>query len=330
VSTDIKRVLAYSTMSQLGYMMLAIGVGAMSAGMFHLFNHAFFKAVLFLGAGSVIHLVGTTEMFEMGNLRNWRPVAFVTMTVAALSLAGIFPLSGFWSKDEILVATLTSTHLSDVGRTLLFLLALATVFLTAFYMFRVIFVTFGGTYRGHAHEHPEPWTMTIPLLVLLVPTIVSGFLGSPLLGNPFASFIEEQAAPAGFRFDIAALSTLFAVAGIFVAWVMYGHGRIDAGAAVAARVRPLHTLLYNGYYIDHLYNWISVRLVLGIAWLAARFDNLVIDGAVNGIGVAFVQLGSGLRRAQSGQVQTYAWVLFAGAITLAGLAALPLLLGVRR
>jgi NADH-quinone oxidoreductase subunit L len=197
-------------------------------------------------------------------------------------------------------------------------------------MFRVIFLTFGGTYRGHAHEHPEPWTMTAPLLVLLVPTIVSGFLGSPLLGNPFASFIEEHAASSPFRFDIALLSTFFAVAGIVVAWVMYGQGRIDAGAAVAARMRPLYTLLYNGYYVDHLYNWITGRLVLGIGRLTARFDSLVIDGAVNGIGVAFVQLGSGLRRAQSGQVQTYAWVLFAGAITLAAFAALPLLLGVGR
>jgi len=330
ISRDIKRVLAYSTMSQLGYMMLAIGVGAMSAGMFHLFNHAFFKALLFLGAGSVIHLVGTNDMFEMGGLRHRRPVAFLTMTVAALSLAGLFPLSGFWSKDEILVAVATTQHLGDVGRTLLYLLALATVFLTAFYMFRAIYLIYGGRYRGHAPDHPEPWTMTVPLLVLLVPTIVSGFWGSPLLGNAFATFMEGHAAPTAFRLDIALVSTGIALAGIYLAWMMYGGGKTESGAYATKQLRPLYTLLDNRYYVDHLYNWIAGRLVLGIAWLAARFDSLVVDGAVNGIGAAVVGLGSELRRVQTGQVQTYAWALFAGAITLAAVAALPLILGARR
>ena len=330
VSRDIKRVLAYSTMSQLGYMMLAIGVGAMSAGMFHLFNHAFFKALLFLGAGSVIHLVGTNDLFEMGGLRRWRPVAFLTMTVAALSLAGVWPLSGFWSKDEILVATATTGHLSDPGRTLLYLLALATVFLTAFYMFRVIFLTFSGLYRGQAHDHPEPWSMTVPLMVLLVPTIVSGFWGSPLFGNAFAAFIEGHPVHTEFSLVTAVVSTAIAMAGIWLAWMMYGGGKTEPGAYVTAQLRPLHTLLDNRYYVDHLYNWIAGRLVLGIAWLAARFDSIVVDGAVNGIGAAVVEFGSGLRRAQTGQVQTYAWVLFAGAITLAAAAALPLIFGMRR
>ncbi len=330
VSRDIKRVLAYSTMSQLGYMMLGIGVGAMSAGMFHLFNHAFFKALLFLGAGSVIHLVDTNDMFEMGGLRHWRPVAFITMTVAALSLAGVFPLSGFWSKDEILVATATTPNLSEVGRSLLYLLALATVFLTAFYMFRVIFLTFGGRYRGHAHEHPEPWTMTIPLIVLLVPSILSGFWGSPLFGGAFGSFIGEPTTPMQFRFDVAVLSTAIAIGGIYLAWMMYGGGKTEAGAAATARLRPLHTLLDNRYYIDHIYNWIAGGIILGIASLATRFDALVVDGAINGIGETIVGVGAGLRRAQTGQVQTYAWVLFAGAITLAAIAALPVLLGVGR
>ncbi len=330
VSRDIKRVLAYSTMSQLGYMMLAIGVGAMSAGMFHLFNHAFFKALLFLGAGSVIHLVGTNDLFEMGGLRHRRPVAYVTMTVAALSLAGIFPLSGFWSKDEILVAVATTAHLSEAGRTLLYLLALATVFLTAFYMFRVIFLTFGGRYRGHAHEHPEPWSMTAPLLILLIPTIVSGFWGSPLFGNAFAGFIDEHPLHTEFSFLTAATYQAVAGAGIWLAGMMYAGGRTEPGAYATAHLRPLHSLLDNRYYVDHLYNWAAGRLVLGIAWLAERFDTAVVDGAVNGIGATVVDLGSRLRRAQTGQVQTYAWVMFAGAITLAVAAALPFILGTRR
>jgi NADH-quinone oxidoreductase subunit L len=328
-ATDIKRVLAYSTMSQLGYMMLAIGVGAMAAGMFHLFNHAFFKALLFLGAGSVIHLVGTNELFEMGGLRQLRPVAYVTMTVAALSLAGIFPLSGFWSKDEILIATATTEHLSDAGRIVLYLLGLATVFLTAFYMFRVIFLTFLGANRGHAREHAEPWTMTVPLLVLLVPTIITGLWGAPLFGSAFAGFIEEHPVASEFSFGTAAASTGLAVVGIWVAWTMYGGGEL-AGAGMAARFPSVHALLVNRYYVDHLYNWIVGQVVLGIAWLTTRFDTLIIDGAVNGIGAALVAAAGGLRRAQTGQVQTYAWVLFAGAITLAAVAALPLLLGIRR
>jgi NADH-quinone oxidoreductase subunit L len=330
VSRDIKRVLAYSTMSQLGYMMLGIGVGAMSAGIFHLFNHAFFKALLFLGAGSVIHLVDTNDMFEMGGLRRWRPVAFVTMTVAALSLAGIFPLSGFWSKDEILVATATTDVLSPAGRTILYLLALATVFLTAFYMFRVIFLTFSGQYRGHAHEHPEPWSMTLPLLVLLVPTIFSGFWGAPLFGAAFQTFVEQHPATTSFRVDTAAISTLIALGGIYLAWTMYGGGKLEPGRAATARFGPLHSLLDNRYYVDNIYNWIAGHLVLGIAWAASRFDTLVVDGAVNGVGAVVVGAGRGLRRAQTGQVQTYAWVLFAGAIALAAVAALPLLLGMGR
>ncbi len=329
VSPDIKRVLAYSTVSQLGYMMLAIGAGAMSAGIFHLFNHAFFKALLFLGAGSVIHLVGTNDLFQMGGLRRWRPVAFLTMTVAALSLAGVFPLSGFWSKDEVLAAVATSSRLDEPVRSVLFLLGLITVFLTAFYMFRVVFLTFGGTYRGRAHDHPESPTMTVPLLILLVPTIGSGFWGAPVLGNPFGAFLEGHSVAGGMHLEIAFGSTAIAVAGIFLAWIMYGGGKVQPAAAMSARLRPIHTLLLNRYYMDHLYGWIMGRLVLGVGWLAARFDDLVVDGAVNGVGTAAVAAGAALRRAQSGQLQTYAWVLFAGVVALAALVALPLVIGGR-
>jgi NADH-quinone oxidoreductase subunit L len=329
VSPDIKRVLAFSTVSQLGYMMLAIGAGAMSAGIFHLFNHAFFKALLFLGAGSVIHLVGTNNLFEMGGLRRWRPVAFVTMTIAALSLAGVFPFSGFWSKDEVLAAVATSTGLGEPGRSILFLFALITVFLTAFYMFRVIFLTFGGNYRGHEHYHPESPTMWIPLLLLTVPTVASGFWGAPMFANAFEAFIEGHPVTPSFHIEIAAGSTILALAGIALAWFMYRGGRMETAAALTARFRPVYSLLMERYYMDHFYNWIVERLVMGIGSLAARFDSLVVDGVVNGVGAASVAAGTSLRRAQSGQLQTYAWVLFAGVVVLAALVALPLIVGGR-
>lgn len=317
VSRDIKRVLAYSTISQLGYMLLGIGMGAMAAGMFHLFNHAFFKALLFLAAGSVIHLVSTNDMFEMGGLRRWRQVAAVTMLIGSLSLAGIFPLSGFWSKDEILAAS--------TDRPLLFALALATVFLTAFYMFRVLCLTFLGSYRGHARDHPEPPSMTIPLIVLMVPSIFSGVWGAPFLNNPFGTFLgDPHTAP--FRPEIAILSNLVALGGIGLAWWMYRAGRIDAAAGMAARCRWFYSWLANRYYMDHLYNWLVRRVVLGFATLATWFDAAVVDGMVNGVGATAIGVGTSLRRAQSGQVQTYAWVLFAGLVTLALVFALPLAL----
>ncbi|MPZ15038.1 MAG: NADH-quinone oxidoreductase subunit L [Chloroflexi bacterium] len=326
VSTDIKRVLAYSTASQLGYMMLGIGAGAMAAGMFHLVNHAFFKALLFLCAGSIIHLVNTNDLFEMGGLRRWRPVTFVAMTVAALSLAGIPPLSGFWSKDEILGAA-AGVH------PVLYLAALVTGFLTAFYMFRAVFLAFAGTSRGDAHAHAEPASMTIPLLALLVPTVVSGFWGAPFLGNPFGAFLEGYGEGHGlaatFHFDVAALSTLLGVGGVLLAWAMYGGGNLHRGRAVAARVRPLYEIVANRYYVDHVYNWVAGRLVLGIAWLASQFDQTVVDGVVNGIGTVGVASGATLRRVQSGQVQLYAWVLFAGVVAIAVALVLPMLTGGR-
>ncbi len=173
VMTDIKRVLAYSTISQLGYMMLGLGVGGVAIGIFHLFNHAFFKALLFLGAGSVNHATGTFDMRLMGGLRKVMPWTYATFLIASLSLAGIWPLSGFWSKDEILAASLQS-------QPILFALAMITVFMTAFYMFRVVFLTFGGEYRGgspeaHSKPHESPSVMVMPMVVLAILAVVSGF-----------------------------------------------------------------------------------------------------------------------------------------------------------
>lgn len=313
VSTDIKRVLAYSTVSQLGYMFLGIGVGAMSAGIFHLFNHAFFKALLFLCAGSVIHLVHTNDLFRMGGLRQWRPTSYLAMTVAALSLAGLFPLSGFWSKDEILTAT------AAANQPILFLLATATVFLTAFYMFRVIFLTFTGAYRGQEAlgEHPEPASMTIPLFLLLVPSIASGLLGAPPWGNALGAFLEGHPVPSQFRPEVAGISTIMALGGISLAWAMYGRGSATLAVILTNRARPIYRWLLDGYYLDRLYNWLAGGVVLGLGWLAARFDASIVDGAASGTGAAAISLGSSVRRLQSGQLQAYAWALFAGMLVLA-------------
>jgi NADH-quinone oxidoreductase subunit L len=317
VSADIKRVLAYSTMSQLGYMMMAIGVGAMGAGMFHLFNHAFFKALLFLGAGSVIHLTGTNDMHEMGGLARWRPITFVTMLIAALALAGIPPLSGFWSKDEILVAA--ADH-----RPVLYYLGVITTGLTAFYMFRALFLTFTGSYRGEAHPHREPPAMTIPLLILVIPAIVSGLWGSPFVGSTFGEFLEPgHATHAAIRMDVAGPSTAVAVLGLVLAFVLYGNGRHPLGVSLPGALRPFFDLPAHRYYVDHFYNWIAGRMVLGIGWLANWIDSRIIDAVVNGVGRAGILAGGALRQVQSGEVQLYAWVLLAGVILLGLLVAVP-------
>jgi NADH-quinone oxidoreductase subunit L len=308
---DIKRVLAFSTMSQLGYMMLAIGLGAMAAGMFHLFTHAFFKALLFLGAGSVIHAVHSNDMREMGGLGALRPITYVTMFIAAMALAGIPPLSGFWSKDEILVA-------AAGGQPVLYGLALVTVGLTAFYMFRAIFLTFTGSYRGHAERHHEPVIMPLVLLILLVPTFASGLWGSPLVAHTFGSFLDptHAAYPAAIRFDVAGLSTGAAILGLVLAFALYGAGRNPAGVPLAGALRPFYGLLAQRYYVDQLYDWIAGRLVIGIGWGMNWIDTRIVDGAVNGIGRAAIGAGGALRRMQSGELQLYAWVLLAGVVVL--------------
>jgi NADH-quinone oxidoreductase subunit L len=324
VANDIKRVLAYSTVSQLGYMMLAIGLGAVAAGMFHLVNHAFFKALLFLCAGSVIHLMGTNDMFAMGGLRRERPLTFWATVIAALSLAGIVPLSGFWSKDEIITAAATSA--SPVGGILL-VAAMVTVFLTAAYMFRVVLLTFGGPNRGHPHEHPEPGSMAVVLAILIVPSAFTGLVLGPLFGHQFANFLEggHLEAPI-FNVGLAALSTAVAVGGILVAWWLYGDGRLEPARNLARRFSGVNDLLANRYYLDHLYNWVAGQVVLGLAWVANRFDLAAIDRVVNGVGGSLAGAGRGLRTVQTGQVQTYGWALLAGALGLALITAVPLVL----
>jgi NADH-quinone oxidoreductase subunit L len=333
VNNDIKRVLAFSTVSQLGYMMLALGAGGLAAGMFHLFTHAFFKALLFLGAGSVIHSTGTNDIRDMGGLRRSMPITWATMGLGALSLAG-FPLfSGFWSKDEVI------SQAALGGGPLLLAFAVITVFLTAFYTFRMYFLTFHGVYRGGedaAHSTAEPhehvvrphesdgW-MTVPLIVLAIPTVVVGFWGSPLLGNGFQHFLEgrdfQEAVP---NLPLAILGAVLALAGIGVAWLFYGM-RTTYAVDFGRRFQPVYTLLLNRYYIDEFYMWLIDKLVLATSTGLALFDRQGLDTAFDWLADLFRLGGRGLRTVQTGRVQNYGLVLFGGIALIAILLVVPLI-----
>ncbi|MHB1005064.1 MAG: NADH-quinone oxidoreductase subunit L [Chloroflexota bacterium] len=345
VVTDIKRVMAYSTISQLGYMMLGLGAagliagGGVVAGISHLTNHAFFKALLFLGAGSVIHATGSQDMDEMGGLFGKMKITALTLLVASLSLAGVVPFSGFWSKDEILSEALRSGHIE------LFAVGLLVALMTAFYIFRMWLRTFtgplrapasagghGGTHAassGHddhsAHAssshtghdrgvHESPWVMTIPLILLAIPSAISGLLGAPMLGNWYGHFLEG----ANFHATeldpfVAGGSTLAALLGIGTAFATYRWGLISA-PAVQRAFAPVHALLINKWYLDDLYLWLIHHVVLGVSNLFQVFDLAVIDGIVNGVGRALAGAGSALRAAQTGRVQNYGVAFFGGVV----------------
>jgi NADH-quinone oxidoreductase subunit L len=297
VQNDIKRVLAYSTISQLGYMFLACGVGAFGAGIFHLMTHAFFKALLFLGAGSVIHaLSGEQDMRKMGALREKIPTTFWTFFVATLAIAGLPPLAGFVSKDEILWQSFAGPY----GHRLLWAIGWITAGMTAFYMFRLLFLTFFGSSRvppeveHHVHESPE--TMLTPLRILAVLSIIGGFVGWPylLLGsnrlerflepvfeNPRA--LEARAYSHGLEFGLMALSVAVAVLGIYIAYQMY-QKQPRLPERVAAAVGSGYRLLLNKYYVDELYDALFVNRAKDLGDAAAAFDLVVVDGGVNGVG----------------------------------------------
>ena len=319
VMTDIKRVLAYSTISQLGYMMLGLGAGGVAIGIFHLFNHAFFKALLFLGAGSVNHSTGTFDMREMGGLRKFMPWTYATFVIGSLSLAGIWPLSGFWSKDEILIE---SMH----NQPILFILAMITVFMTAFYMFRVIFMTFGGEYRGggpesHGKPHESPSVMVTPMVILAILAVVSGLWNvtgqfGALMGHGHTKGIIE-----GF-FGIFAsplpwLSLILAGAGILLAYAIYSAKWLSA-ERIGSFFKPLYTLFIRKYWMDELYEDIIVRKVL-IGGLFAGFqliDTNVIDGVVNGVANTAMASGKAIRRAYTGQLQLYGLFIGIGILAI--------------
>jgi NADH-quinone oxidoreductase subunit L len=325
VQTDIKRVLAYSTISQLGYMFVGVGVGAYAAGIFHLVTHALFKALLFLGAGSVIHgLSGEQDLRKMGGLAPRMMTTTVTFLIGAFGLAGVPPLAGFFSKDEILASTFHEQHY------LLWLLLTAGAFMTAFYTFRLVFLAFFGGPRmskevAH-HIHESPATMTVPLILLAIGTVVTGLaVGIPSSqGTPFARFLApvlpHSAAEhgAGLAFSLLLLSAVVAIAGVALAWHVYG--RSPGRAATVGRARNrVHKLLLGKYYVDELYDVLFVRPIYRLSlWLARVFDPGVVDGAVNGTATAVLAWARGLRRVQTGFVMNYALGILLGAVAVVG------------
>jgi NADH-quinone oxidoreductase subunit L len=339
--TDIKKVLAYSTVSQLGYMFMACGVGAFSAGIFHLMTHAFFKGLLFLAAGSVIHGVGgEQDMRKMGGLRTYMPWTFATMGVATLAIAGIPPLAGFWSKDEILWQAYNSSWVY-------WLIGVITAFITSFYMFRLMYMTFGGEYRGaavqaahghddHAHgdyhgePHESPWVMLGPLVVLAILSVVGGFVG---YGNRFEHFLapvfqgasavapesSPETAKSTLEYLLMAVSISVAGLGWFLAYLLYSR-RPQLPARIAASLGSLYTAVLHKYYIDELYAALFVKpLIEGsttILWHG--IDQDVIDATVNNSAAAAREISDNARHMQSGNLRSYAaWVAAGGAIVIA-------------
>jgi len=327
--TDIKRVLAYSTVSQLGYMFVAVGVGACSAAMFHLMTHAFFKALLFLGAGSVIHAMsGEQDMMRMGGLRKSIPITYTTMLIAALAISGIPPLAGFFSKDEILWSAWMHGH------PIVWFVGFVVAGMTAFYMFRLIFLTFFGSQHfseEHHHAHESPFSMTIPLVVLAVLSIVGGFYGLPaLLGvgeNSFFRFLEPSLAlayhpaieelPHSLEWIFAGASVLIACLGIYLAFSIYIlHPEVLA--KLAGKVKGLHKLLVQKYYVDEIYDTVIIKpMMTGSTKLLWKgMDVEIIDGCVNGVGTRVHRWAHILKFLQNGLIRSYAaWILM-GAILI--------------
>ncbi len=332
VQTDFKRVMAYSTVSQLGLMMLALGTLGYVAAIFHLFTHAFFKALLFLCSGSVNHATNTFDMRLMGGLRKYMPITFATCVIGSLSLAGLFPLAGFWSKDEILLDAWRENRA-------LWVIGSAVSFMTAFYMFRAVILTFGGTYRGGqpvdhhdpdnhfhgdpAHPHESPRSMAVPLLILTIPAIGAGIFA---LDHAFRDFIvgalpleiaEEIKHHSSFEWGIAIASTAIAVAGIGLAFAVY-HFKFIPAKAFSTAGAPLAALFENKWYLDRLYEDFLVKFVLQRGWnrLLELNDRYVVDGIVNGSGRFAAEVSSRLRVIQTGQVQGYGLGLVAGVVVV--------------
>ena len=305
---DIKKVFAYSTVSQLGYMFVGVGCGAFSAGIYHLMTHAFFKALLFLGAGSVIHaLSGEQDMRNMGGLRKKVPWTFLTMMCAAVAIAGIPPFAGFFSKDAILLAAHQhSPWIYWVGT--------ITAGMTAFYVFRAMFLTFFGEYRGSVHPHESSPVMLIPLAVLALLSIGGGFLFR------IPEFLGSVFPPRDVPEDsiLMAISTLAGLTGIAVAWLMYV-AKPGMADSFAGSMKGLYTLVYNKYFVDEIYDAAVVKpLVNGsrvVLWKGV--DAGMIDGAANGVGARARDIGGVLRLLQSGDIRSYAtWILFGSVIVI--------------
>ena len=354
VATDIKRVLAYCTVSQLGYMMLGLGAAGLVAveeghvtlevakvatavGIFHLFTHAFSKALLFLGSGSFNHATGTFDMRLMGGLRKHMRWTYLVFLIGSICMAGIWPLACFWSKDEILVKAF---ELSD-ARVILFYLGMITAFMTAFYMFRVVFMTFHGEYRGGAsgahghsaqghgdvHLHESPGVMTAPMVMLSFLAIGGGLLNVTGWFDRFfgGHHVADWSHLVGiFRAEenhnVAVLSFVLAIAAISLAYAIYKAKWISA-ESIGKMFRPVYTVFYRKYWVDELYEQVFVVRVLlnGLFRVFQLFDTYVVDGLVNGVAGGTVVAGRIIRNAETGRLQTYALVMFAGILIIIGL-----------
>lgn len=325
VQTDIKRIIAYSTISQLGYMFLGLGVGAYAAGIFHLMTHAFFKALLFLSAGSVIHaLAGEQDIRKMGGLRRFLRVTAGSFLVGALANAGIAPFAGFWSKDEILAAVYASGHGS------LWVIGALTAAGTGLYMFRLYFLAFEGKSRLDAdtlsHLHEAPWSMRLPLVLLALGSATVGFVGVPpgsgllqrFLSSVFPVSAHEATAQPKSEVVLAVAALAMAAGGIVMAYRYYLSDP-QRSEALAARYPALYRTLFHKYWVDELYETAVVRpTVTSARTLSESFDARIVDGSVNGMAALANRAGSLLRRLQTGQVPTYILSILVGAVVLLG------------
>jgi NADH-quinone oxidoreductase subunit L len=334
MQNDIKKVLAYSTVSQLGYMFLGVGVGAFGAGIFHLMTHAFFKGLLFLGSGSVIHgMGGEQDMRKMGGLRRHQPITYWTFLVATLAISGIPGFSGFFSKDEILAQAFGSPY----GGVWLWGVGLAGAGLTAFYMFRLLFMTFFGECRADEHTkhhlHESPASMTVPLVLLAILAAVGGYVGLPeewLWGNRFGAFLAPVFGPgpavahlgAAAEYGLMSASVIVALLGLGVAYAFY-IARPSLPERLAGALPAVYDLVANKYYVDELYDLLFVRSTLVLSHALWRyFDVAVIDGTVNGAAEVVGANSTQWRRLQTGNVQHYAVSVLLGAMLILGYFAL--------
>ena len=347
VANDIKKVLAFSTVSQLGYMMTAVAAGGYTAGMFHLFTHAFFKALLFLCAGSVIHAVHSNNMSDMGGLRRFMPTTYWTWAAGALALAGVIPFAGFWSKDEILAT------LGHEGYQTVMWIAVAGAFITAFYMARATALTFFGSYKGHGEPHESPRVMTVPLVLLAIPTVLAGLLNIPgvswpAIGN-FTEWLAVRAVPMGdyhpegIDWTVAVIGLVAAIGGLVLGWLIYSRDRDTQEQRDSFTVPVLYPLLRRGFYVDDVaygtvgaikgpvarfVNWTNTYIFDGIvngvgllikglgSFVYGVIDQRGVDGIVHGLSASADGAGSALRKMQTGRVQQYAAGFVAGALIL--------------
>ncbi len=317
---DIKRVLAYSTVSQLGYMMMALGIGTLmsyTSGIFHLLTHAFFKALLFLAAGSVIHAISKQDMREMGGLGSKMKITAVTFAIGALALSGIFPFAGFWSKDAILSEAFAQNHM------ILFWVGEVAAFFTAFYMSRLFFMVFTGKPRSEMKAHESPAVMTVPLIILAVMAVISGFVFTP--GNAWLGtwLTGSDMAAEHVDWPVILLSNAVGLLGILLGWLMYNRRAIPADI-ISSRANWLYQLVHNKYYMDEIYHYIIVMPLKGLGFILRIFDYWIVDGVVRLSSAATVGFGRLGTRLQNGQVQTY------GVVTLIGFLILMLALVGRR